>query len=132
MRKKHPHRTTRILITGLVILASLAITVLSSVVGFAHTRHGSLSGGMRSPSPTPAGLVDKKDRGQKGATAAGDEEKDKKPKRGSLIFAPIPISSPAFGSGLILGIGYVFKLNLKDELSPPSTIGLATAFTNNG
>src|ERR1043165_3657117 len=30
----------------------------------------------------------------------------KKEKRGSLIIAPIPISSPAVGSGLILGLGY--------------------------
>jgi hypothetical protein len=55
-----------------------------------------------------------------------------KEKRGSFIFAPIPISSPTFGSGLILGIGYVFKLNKDDKLSPPSTIGMAGAFTSSG
>ena len=58
--------------------------------------------------------------------------KPQKPKRGELIIAPIPISSPAVGSGLILTVGYVFKLNQKDELSPPSTIGLAGAFTSSG
>src|SRR4051812_16156012 len=35
-----------------------------------------------------------------------DDDKTKKPKRGSLVIAPIPISSPAFGSGLILVAGY--------------------------
>ncbi len=58
--------------------------------------------------------------------------KPKKPKRGQLIIAPIPISSPAVGSGLVLAVGYVFKFNQEDNLSPPSTIGLVGAFTNSG
>lgn len=58
--------------------------------------------------------------------------KPKKPKRGQLIIAPIPISSPAVGSGLVLAVGYVFKLNQKDKLSPPSTVGLVGALTNSG
>lgn len=56
----------------------------------------------------------------------------KKEKRGSLIIAPIPISSPAVGSGLVLALGYVFKFNKDDNISPPSTIGLVGAFTNSG
>ena len=56
----------------------------------------------------------------------------KKPKRGQIVIAPIPVTSPAVGSGLILVAGYVFKLNQNDKLSPPSTLGLAGAFTNNG
>src|SRR5258705_12972877 len=59
-------------------------------------------------------------------------KKPKKPKSGELIIAPIPISSPAVGSGLVLAVGYVFKLNQEDKLSPPSTLGLAGAFTNSG
>ena len=58
--------------------------------------------------------------------------KPKKPKRGQFIIAPIPISSPAVGSGLVLALGYVFKLNQEDELSPPSTVGLVGAFTSSG
>lgn len=61
-----------------------------------------------------------------------DNAKDKKEKRGSLVIAPIPISSPAFGSGLLLVTGYVFKLNQEDQVSPPSWMGAAGAFTNNG
>jgi hypothetical protein len=61
-----------------------------------------------------------------------DDQKEEKEKRGSWIIAPIPISSPAFGSGLLLITGYVFKLNEKDELSPPSWLGAAGVFTNNG
>lgn len=70
-----------------------------------------------------------------------DKDKDKdpnqgkppaKPKRGTWIIAPIPISSPAVGSGLVIGLGYVFKLKEDDDISPPSTVGLAGAFTNSG
>lgn len=63
---------------------------------------------------------------------AVNDDKDKPEKRGSLVIAPIPISSPAFGSGLLLISGYVFKLNERDQVSPPSWLGGAGAFTNNG
>src|SRR6266850_4999803 len=46
-----------------------------------------------------------------------DKAAPKKEKRGSLVVAPIPISSPAFGSGLLLIAGYVFKLNEQDKSS---------------
>jgi Omp85 superfamily domain len=55
-----------------------------------------------------------------------------KPKRGQIVIAPIPITSPAVGSGLVLVAGYVFQLDENDKLSPPSVVGLAGAFTNNG
>jgi hypothetical protein len=88
------------------------------------------SGQTSQASPDPAD--------QRTATSASaapqktDRAKPKKPKRGQLILAPIPISSPALGSGLILAAGYVFKLNQEDKVSPPSTVGLAGAFTNSG
>ena len=66
---------------------------------------------------------------------AQDKAKDpqtKKKKRGTFIIAPIPISSPAVGSGLVLALGYVFKVDEEDNLSPPSTIGMAGAFTSSG
>lgn len=56
----------------------------------------------------------------------------KRPKRGSWIPAPIPIVSPTFGSGMILGLGYVFKMKMSDTVSPPSAIGGAFAFTSSG
>jgi len=56
----------------------------------------------------------------------------KKPKRGQLIIAPIPIISPTVGRGLVLAVGYVFKLNQEDKKSPPSTVGLVGAFTSSG
>lgn len=81
--------------------------------------------------PTPTPVIDADNDPKKD----DDPDKDstpRQPKRGSFIFAPIPITSPAFGSGIILGAGYVFKLSLRDKTSPPSTIGIATAFTNSG
>ncbi|HET6978898.1 MAG TPA: BamA/TamA family outer membrane protein [Pyrinomonadaceae bacterium] len=61
-----------------------------------------------------------------------DDKNKKGEKRGSLIIAPIPISSPAFGSGLLIISGYVFKFNEDDQISPPSWLGGAGVFTNNG
>ena len=61
-----------------------------------------------------------------------DDTKPQKEKRGSFVIAPIPISSPAFGSGLLLVTAYVFKFDRDDEVSPPSWVGVAGAFTNNG
>jgi hypothetical protein len=56
----------------------------------------------------------------------------KKEKRGSLIAAPIPISSPAIGSGVIIAGGYIFPFRRSDTVSQPSTIGAAVVITDNG
>jgi hypothetical protein len=72
---------------------------------------------------------------QTGKTADPAKQKQKtakKPKRGNLVIAPIPVSSPAVGSGVVLVVGYVFKLNQQDKLSRPSVVGLAAAYTNSG
>src|ERR1044072_2597197 len=58
--------------------------------------------------------------------------KPKKPKRGQLVIAPIPVSSPAIGSGVVLVGLYVFKVKESDMKPPPSVAGLVGAFTNNG
>jgi Omp85 superfamily domain len=99
----------------------------------------------QSPSPTPAKA--KNEVNQTSVSSSQTEANDahdaqdsqvddkaapKKEKRGSLVIAPIPISSPAFGSGLLLIAGYVFKLNEQDKSSPPSWLGAAGAITNNG
>ncbi|MGA7710111.1 MAG: hypothetical protein WCD77_20155, partial [Acidobacteriaceae bacterium] len=75
---------------------------------------------------------------QAGPTEAKSTEKEKKKKkkkkllpRGSIAAAPIPISSPAIGSGIVPVVGYIFPLSLKDKKSPPSVIGAAGLLTNN-
>ena len=51
---------------------------------------------------------------------------------GSIIIAPLPISSPALGSGIVPVLAYIFPLNKSDKTSPPSVIGAAGLVTGNG
>ena len=60
------------------------------------------------------------------------EEKKQKEARGAFVAAPIPTSSPATGTGAVLAAGYIFPFSKKDKVSPPSVIGAAGLFTNNG
>ena len=53
-------------------------------------------------------------------------------RKGEWLFAPIPISSPAIGSGLEWAVARLFPFNKKDEVSPASAVGVAGIFTNNG
>lgn len=59
------------------------------------------------------------------------KEKKKHEGRGSFVIAPLPISSPAIGSGGVLAVGYIFSFSKTDKVSPPSVIGAAGLFTNN-
>ncbi len=52
--------------------------------------------------------------------------------RGAFVVAPLPISSPAIGSGIVPVLGYIFPFSAKDKISPPSTVGVAGLITNNG
>lgn len=46
--------------------------------------------------------------------------------------APLPIVSPAIGSGIIPIVGYIFPFSKNDSVSPPSMVGAAGLITNNG
>lgn len=59
-------------------------------------------------------------------------KKAKKKPRGTIVAAPLPIVSPAIGSGLIPVVGYIFPFSKNDHVSPPSTIGAGGMFTNDG
>lgn len=59
-------------------------------------------------------------------------QKTKNQKRGSIVAAPIPIASPAIGSGVVLAGGYIFPLRKSDKVSQPSTVGVAVLITDNG
>jgi hypothetical protein len=52
-------------------------------------------------------------------------------RNGALIIAPYPISSPALGSGLQWVVGYVFKVNKEDKVTPSSFFGTAGMYTSN-
>jgi Omp85 superfamily domain len=68
--------------------------------------------------------------------ASPEETQPKKNKkvggRGAIVVAPLPISSPAVGSGIVPVLGYIFPLSTRDKISPPSTIGVAGLITSNG
>ena len=104
---------------------ALARLLIALLLALSLTGEGSAVFGQK-PTANPDTVASPKDKDQ-------DTDKDKQDeKRGSFVIAPIPISSPAFGSGLLLITAYVFKLNPDDSASPPSWAGVAGAFTNNG
>ena len=49
-----------------------------------------------------------------------------------IVVAPLPISSPAIGTGIVPVLGYIFPFSKNDKVSPPSTVGAAGLITNNG
>ena len=53
-------------------------------------------------------------------------------KKGEWLLAPIPVSSPAIGSGLEWAVARLFPFDKKDNVSPASAVGVAGIFTNNG
>jgi hypothetical protein len=65
------------------------------------------------------------------------EEKEKKKKKkkesnGSFVIAPIPIVSPAIGSGIIPIVGYITPVPQKEREETPSVVGAGGLITNNG
>jgi hypothetical protein len=74
---------------------------------------------------------------QSPSTDKQDVEPKKKKKlgvlgSGSFVIAPLPLSSPAIGSGIVPVLGYIFPISDKDKESPPSVIGAVGLITNNG
>ena len=62
----------------------------------------------------------------------GSDCRQKAAEHGAFVGAPIPISSPAIGSGIALIGGYIRRLRARDTTSPPSVIGGGALFTDNG
>jgi hypothetical protein len=61
-----------------------------------------------------------------------EKTKKKSGRLDGLVVAPLPISSPAIGSGIVPVLGYIFPFSKKDKVSPPSFIGVAGLITDNG
>ena len=64
-------------------------------------------------------------------TETNKDKPEKKERKGSFVFAPLPIVSPAIGSGIVPFLGYIFPFQTRDENSPPSLVGLAGLITDN-
>ena len=105
-----------------------------SATVFAHEQQSEAHPGTGSGQeaiPSPARPTDQSE--QSTAPDKSEEKlKEKKEKRGSIVAAPLPISSPAIGSGIIPVLGYIFPFSMKDKISPPSVVGAAGLITNNG
>ncbi len=52
-------------------------------------------------------------------------------RRGQFVIAPLPLSSPALGTGIVPVIGYIFRVSTADKTSPPSMVVAAGLLTNN-
>ena len=61
-----------------------------------------------------------------------EEKKKREGKLAGLVVAPLPISSPAIGSGIVPVLGYIFPISAEDKKSPPSVVGAGGLITNNG
>lgn len=92
---------------------------------------------------SPAAQENKVERQPTSRTAGGEPtdslapsehgaDKNQSQHRGALVIAPLPISSPALGSGIVPVIFYIFPLSTNDKTSPASLIGAAGLVTNNG
>ncbi|MGB9469460.1 MAG: hypothetical protein WBQ59_08915 [Candidatus Acidiferrum sp.] len=83
--------------------------------------------------PTTSSTTETKDE-EKTAKAAEEKKKkeEKKAHRGAFVVAPLPIVSPAIGSGIVPVVGYIFPLQVNKEHPEPSVIGVAGLGTNNG
>jgi hypothetical protein len=81
--------------------------------------------------PGAAPSPEKKPEEDTAQTAVKKDDKEMKHHRGALVVAPLPIVSPAIGSGIIPVVGYIFPFQEKDKVSPPSVVG-AAGLINNG
>jgi Omp85 superfamily domain len=63
---------------------------------------------------------------------AKKEKKKSKPHKGAFVIAPIPIVSPAIGSGLVPVLAYITPIAPRERGVTPSTFAVAGLITNNG
>jgi hypothetical protein len=88
--------------------------------------------GVKSSNPQEGGGTSQSPPSTETKTEPEKAKKKSPAHRGSIVPAPLPISSPAVGIGMIPGVGYIFPFSKNDKVSPPSVVGAAGLFTNNG
>ena len=128
----------RFVVVWMLCISTLAIVAPATAHGrdqstptipVAEAREGSPQpvdiGDAQSPQTQTTKPDEAKDQSQPPATKSSD-------KKGEWLFAPIPVSSPAIGSGLEWAVARLFPFNKRDEVSPASAVGVAGIFTNNG
>ena len=117
-----------------LFLGLLAILLLDNPGSFAATQNDALS---TKVSVASTATQEGEDQSAQSAKTKEEQEKQEKRKkksthRGSIVAAPLPIVSPAIGSGVIPLLAYIFPFSKNDKISPPSTVGAVGLITNNG
>jgi len=118
------------LLLGVIALVSLA----ENPHGYAAATDQAASAKLEvaSSSPQQSGEVSQSAQSTNTKTESEKKKKKRSTHRGAIVVAPLPIVSPAIGSGIVPVLGYIFPFNKNDKISPPSTIGGAGLITNNG
>lgn len=70
--------------------------------------------------------------GSKAIAQQEDSQKKTHQKSGAFVVAPLPISSPALGAGVVPVLAYIFPTSIGDKTSPPSVVGAVGLVTDNG
>lgn len=70
--------------------------------------------------------------GSESATRQEKSQRKAGQKRGAFVIAPLPISSPALGGGVVPVLAYIFPTSIGDKTSPPSVVGAVGLVTDNG
>jgi outer membrane protein assembly factor BamA len=114
-----------------VLLAAFCVLFSQSCIARQQTDRGPVSA-----AESTSAAIDRQEAPTAGAahgtTDSRPIKKKKVPPRGAFVVAPLPISSPALGTGLVPAVGYIFPFSTKDKVSPPSVIGAAGLITDNG
>jgi hypothetical protein len=130
MRARLPSRSLHHQQQCWVVLVALSLCISSGVVTYAQEKQDAQE------RDVPASDSQHNDTAPAKTNSSSkpelDVEKEENSRRGSFIVAPLPISSPALGTGIVPVLGYIFPLRKDDQLSPPSVIGLGGIVTNNG
>lgn len=113
----------------LLILGCLGF-VLSDVLARAQTEPG--RGGSPASVPTPSSPNGQGFDSSKLPAEESKPTQTKSERRGAFVLAPLPISSPALGAGVVPVVLYIFQFRTKDKASPPSIVGGAGLATDNG
>jgi hypothetical protein len=118
-----------------MLLCLLAFEVLLSSVGaFGATQLGDRGNPEVVESPYPQQSGGDSRPAPIAQAHASQVRKTKKhfPGRGAIVAAPLPIVSPALGTGVVPILGYIFPISKNDKVSPPSIVGAGGLITNDG
>ena len=81
-------------------------------------------------SPSRTRTTDAQDASAK-PSARDKQPAETKPQTGAFVIAPLPISSPAVGSGVVPVFGYILPTSSANKNSPASLVGAVGLVTDN-